>query len=96
MIPFQQNETKAHVTRVSHNNEPETADTDNQLEEKVAKQPYRRATFTLSENCIDVLNLHAKQQHCAKSHLVRMLIRHFAQLPQHQQNALLAHQKDQK
>ena len=58
------------------------------------KAPFRRATFTLSEPCIDILSKQAKSQQCAKSHLIRILIRHFDELPVHQQQAILAQQKD--
>ena len=58
------------------------------------KIPFRRATFTLSEPCIESLNEHAKAQQCAKSHLIRMLIRHFDELPANQQQAILTQQKD--
>ena len=66
-----------------------------EVESKVEnKTPFRRATFTLSEPCIDLLSKQANQQQCAKSHLIRMLIRHFDELPAHQQQAILAQQKD--
>lgn len=58
------------------------------------KAPFRRATFTLSEPCIDSLTEHAKTQQCAKSHLVRMLIRHFDALTPVEQQAILTQQKD--
>lgn len=58
------------------------------------KAPFRRATFTLSEPCIDILSKQASEQQCAKSQLIRMLIRHFDELPAHQQQAILAQQKD--
>ncbi|MFT4924364.1 MAG: hypothetical protein ACI8WB_000442 [Phenylobacterium sp.] len=38
------------------------------------KQPYRKATFTLSEQCIASLNQLSQQTGCSKSHLVRILI----------------------
>lgn len=40
----------------------------------VVKQPFRKATFTLSESCIDTLTEQSQQTGCAKSHLMRMLI----------------------
>ena len=38
------------------------------------KQPFRKATFTLSESCIDSLTEQSQQTGYAKSHLMRMLI----------------------
>lgn len=58
------------------------------------KIPFRRATFTLSEQCINTLNTQAKKRQCAKSHLVRMLIRHFDELPANEQAVILTQQKD--
>jgi hypothetical protein len=60
---------------------------------KAAKVPYRRATFTLSEPCIKSLAELAQQTDCAKSQLVRMLIRQFEQLPQKEQQFILDREK---
>lgn len=48
------------------------------VETPTAKQPFRRATFTLSEECIESLALLSQQTGCSKSHLVRVLIQRFA------------------
>lgn len=48
------------------------------LVESTPQLPYRRATFTLSEPCIDALRQQATQHGLNKSQLVRTLIRHFA------------------
>jgi len=57
------------------------------------KQPYRRSTFTLSEQCIDTLNVEANNHHCAKSQLVRAMINYFSQLSTEDQQALIEQQK---
>ena len=43
--------------------------------DKPQKQPYRRATFTLSEECIESLTLLSQQSGFSRSHLVRRLIK---------------------
>jgi hypothetical protein len=40
-----------------------------------AKEPLRKATFTLSEPCIEALNRLAQESGLSKSHLVRTLIK---------------------
>jgi hypothetical protein len=58
------------------------------------KQPYRKATFTLSEDCIGSLNELATLTGHSKSHLVRMMIRQFDQTSPVEQRLLLERQKD--
>lgn len=43
-----------------------------------SKQPYRKATFTLSEQCIEALTSLSQDSGRSKSHLVRMLISQLA------------------
>lgn len=43
------------------------------------KQPFRKATFTLSEPCIEALSKLATESGLSKSHLIRMLIRQMEQ-----------------
>jgi hypothetical protein len=44
-----------------------------------AKTPLRKATFTLSESCIEALNQLAEETGLSKSHLVRTLIKQMEQ-----------------
>lgn len=59
---------------------------------KQQRLPYRKATFTLSEECIDSLGEFATQTGNAKSHLIRMLIRQFGQASPDEQRQLLRQQ----
>lgn len=58
------------------------------------QKPLRRATFTLSENCISALNHHTNLQGYAKSHLIRIMIQHFDQLSHEEQNHLIQQYKN--
>lgn len=56
-----------------------------QLISKKAKthKPFRHATFTLSEQAIDQLQLLAKETNLAKSHIIRILINELCNEEQH-------------
>jgi hypothetical protein len=57
--------------------------------EQTAKLPFRKATFTLSEVCIELLAKQASQSDCAKSQLIRILIRHFDEACEVEQRLIL-------
>lgn len=55
-----------------------------QQEQKPAK-PFRHATFTLSEEAIEQLQLLANESKLAKSHIIRILIAELCNKEQHEQ-----------
>ncbi|MCJ8274097.1 MAG: replication protein RepA [Psychrosphaera sp.] len=58
------------------------------------KQPFRKATFTLSESCIDSLTEQSQQTGCAKSHLMRMLIHQLETMDPAQRQLLINRYKN--
>ena len=71
-----------------------TGKVEQQLESLNKRKPFRKATFTLSEDCITSLNELSASTGNAKSHLVRMLIRQFEQTEKVEQQLMLEQQKD--
>lgn len=58
------------------------------------KLPFRKATFTLSEPCIESLTQLAQEAGCAKSHLIRMLIHQLEEASPVEQQLLLSRHKN--
>ena len=54
----------------------------------VKTKPFRRATFTLSENAIEQLSELSQSSHTAKSKLIRQLIQQHFSLPEQEQRAI--------
>ncbi len=64
------------------------------VDSPTTKQPFRKATFTLSESCIDTLTEQSKQTGCAKSHLMRMLIHQLETMNPAEQQLLINRYKN--